>query len=166
MYKIILVENQLEHYKQKLKYSTFDEHIKFLIIPGSSLHSWNIFEYFSFSKKYTRHQNDIGVDCTSYSSSSDKDLQQDYQPSISSSSSHRVQTFQQAQAFRFQSNPALTSAKSSLQEFAHEDTTSFSSSAELNVNGPKEQFDALDTFNGKQRTTGNSPKRVKRFCKS
>lgn len=158
MYKIILVENQLEHYKQKLKYSTFDEHIKFLTIPGSSLHSWNIFKYFSFSKKYTRHQNDIGVDCTSYSSSSDKDLQQDYQPSISSSSSHRVQTFQQPQAFRFQSNPALSSAKSSLQEFAHEDTTSFSSSTELNVS-PKEQFDALDTFNGKQRTTGNSPKR-------
>lgn len=100
----------------------------------------------------------MDVDCTSYSSRYDKYLQQNDQPSISSSSSHRVQIFQQPQAFRFQSNPALTSPKSSLQEFAYEDMTSFSSSTELN-DGPKEQFDALDTFNVKQRTRGNSPKR-------
>lgn len=111
----------------------------------------------SFSRKYTRHQNDIGADSTSYPSSYDKDLQGNDQPSISSSSSHRVQIFQQPQAFRFQSNPVLTNAKSSLQEFAHGDTTSFSSFTQLNV-GPKEQFDALDTLNVKQRTAGNFPK--------
>lgn len=157
IYKIILVENQIEHYKQKLNYSNFNDHIKLFIILRSSLHPWNIFIYFSFSRKYTRHQNDIGADSTSYPSSYDKDLQGNDQPSISSSSSHRVQIFQQPQAFRFQSNPALTSAKSSLQEFAHGDTTSFSSFTQLNV-GPKEQFDALDTLNVKQRTAGNFPK--------
>lgn len=51
----------------------------------------------------------------------------------------------------------MTNAKSSLQEFAHGDTTSFSSFTQLNVD-PKEQFDALDTLNVKQRTAGNSPK--------
>lgn len=39
MYKIILAENQIEHYKQKLNYLNFNDHIKLFIILRSSLHS-------------------------------------------------------------------------------------------------------------------------------